>query len=85
MEQEKKDFVTEAEREFCFFKLGLSGSFMTSLIDTAFKADIHNQYKLAKGFPELMEVVMKYQTERGYWQDLVKRFNIDFPNSTLTA
>lgn len=77
--------VTEAEREFCYFKLGLSGSFMESLINTAFKADIHNQHKMSKGFPELMEVIMKYQSERGYWQDLVKRFNAETPNSILTA
>lgn len=77
--------VTEAEREFCFFKLGLSGSFMESLINTAFKADINNQYKLAKGFPELMDVVMRYQTERGYWQDVVKRWNAEFPHHKLSA
>lgn len=77
--------VTEAEREFCYFKLGLSGSFMESLINTAFKADIDNQHKMSKGFPELMEVIMKYQSERGYWQDLVKRFNAETPNSILTA
>ena len=77
--------LTDAEREFCFFKLGLAGSFMESLIETAFKADIHNQYKLAKGFPELMEVVMKYQTERGYWQALAKRFNDEFPGYKINA
>ena len=77
--------LTNAEREFCFFKLGLAGSFMESLIETAFKADIHNQYKLAAGFPELMEVVMKYQTERGYWQALAKRFNEEFPGHKINA
>jgi hypothetical protein len=77
--------LTDAEREFCFFKLGLAGSFMESLIETAFKADIHNQYKLAMGFPELMDVVMKYQTERGYWQALAKRFNEEFPGYKINA
>ena len=77
--------VTEAEREFCFFKLGLSGSFMESLINTAFKADINNQYKLSKGFPEIMEVVIRYQSEGGYWQDVVKRWNEEFPYNKLSA
>lgn len=75
--------VTNAEREFCFFKLGLAGSFMDSLINTAYKADIHNQYNLAKGFPEIMDVVMKYQREKGYWADLVERWNKEFPGHIL--
>jgi hypothetical protein len=77
--------VTDAEREFCFFKLGLSGSFMESLINTTFKADMNNQYKLSLGFPELIRVIQRYQSETGYWKDLVERFNKEFPASKLVA
>ena len=75
--------ITNAEKEFCFFKLGLSGSFIESLINTAFRADIHNQHKLALGFPELIEVVIRYQTESGYWENLVERWNQESPGHKL--
>ena len=75
--------VTDAEREFCFDKMGMSGSFMERLISTIQAADIINQSKLSMGFPELVGVVRKFQSEEGYWEDLVERFNEQFPNSNL--
>ena len=75
--------VTDAEREFCFYKMGMSGSFMERLIATIQAADIINQSKLSMGFPELVGVVRKFQSESGYWEDLVERFNEQFPNSNL--
>jgi hypothetical protein len=75
--------VTDAEKEFCFDKMGMSGSFMEKLISTIQRADTINQGKLAMGFPELVGVVRRYQSEPGYWEDLVERFNEQFPNSNL--
>jgi len=75
--------VTDAEREFCFDRMGMSGSFMERLISTIQAADIINQAKLAMGFPELVGVVRRFQCEDGYWEDLVERFNEQFPNSNL--
>ena len=75
--------VTDAEREFCFDKMGMSGSFMERLIATIQAADIINQSKLSMGFPELVGVVRRFQSEGGYWEDLVERFNEQFPNSNL--
>jgi hypothetical protein len=77
--------VTWAEMDFCFYKLGRSGSFMKSLIDTIFKADGENRQKLAKGFPELIEVINRFNHEKGYWADLVKRWNESYPNGKLIA
>ena len=71
--------VTEAEEIFCFFKLNREGSFMTSLIETIFKGDDRNQAKIAKGYPELVEVIKRYGGEKGYWKDLVKRWNKEYP------
>lgn len=67
--------VTEAEQIFCMYKLGKEGSGMTALINAIFALDINNRAKLAKGFPELVEVVNKYNFETDYWGDLVKRWN----------
>ena len=75
--------VTDAEREFCFNRMGMSGSFMERLIATIQAADIINQSKLSMGFPELVGVVRRFQQEEGYWEDLVERFNEQFPNSNL--
>ena len=77
--------VTAAEEIFCLFKLEREGSFMTSLIETIMKGDIVNQTKIAKGYPELVNVVIKYGTERGYWSDLVERWNTKYPTHKLHA
>ena len=77
--------ITPAEEIFCMYKLGREGSFMTSLIDTIFKGDIHNQAKIAKGYPDLVEVIQRYGSERGYWANLVDRWNIEFPTHKLHA
>jgi hypothetical protein len=71
--------ITEAEEIFCFFKLNREGSFMTSLIETIFKGDDRNQAKIAKGYPELVQVIQRYGGEKGYWSDLVKRWNKEYP------
>lgn len=66
---------TEAERKFLDFQNGLSGSFYKSLVRTIMTADEGNQSLLAKGFPELVEVVRRFQKEEGYWQQLEGRWN----------
>jgi hypothetical protein len=80
-----KTNITDAEEIFCFYKLGKEGSFMTSLIDTIFKGDDKNQAKIAKGYPELVEVIHRYGRERGYWKDLVNRWNKEYPLLKLYA
>lgn len=75
--------ITEAEWIFCMYKLRLEGSFMTSLIETIFKADIYNQANLAKGFPELVKVIQRYSSESGYWDNLVNRWNAEYPHRLL--
>lgn len=67
--------LTDAEKTFCLFKLGLEGSGMTALIKAIFALDTDSRAKVAKGFPDLVEVVNKYNFETGYWQDLAKRWN----------
>ena len=66
--------LTKEELEFCFYKRGRSGGFKTKLIETIFAADDNNRKKLAQAFPELVEVIVRYGNERGYWQDLQDRF-----------
>ena len=67
--------ITEAEEVFCMYKLGREGSFMTSLIETIFKGDMPSRAKIALGYPELVEVINNYNNTRGYWPDLVYRWN----------
>lgn len=76
---EGKDYtnknVSMAEEQFCMYKLGMSGSGITALIDAIFKLDTQYRAKIALGFPELVEVVNKFNYEIGYWKDLVSRWN----------
>lgn len=85
METEVKTNITEAEEIFCFYKLGKEGSYMTFLIETIFKADDKNQAKLAKGYPELVGVIQRYGNEKGYWSNLVDRWNKEYPMLKLVA
>ena len=66
--------ITKAELDFCYYKRGNAGGFKTKLIETIFAADDDNRAKLSQSFPELVEVVNRYNKERGYWQDLQDRF-----------
>lgn len=75
--------VTPAEQMFCEFKLGINGSFFTSLIETMFLADRKNMVLLGKGFPELTDVVERYGREEKYYEDLVQRWNNNRNNSKL--
>ncbi len=47
---------------------------MERLFRCIMAADQSNQAKLAKGFPEYVEVVYRYQNESGYWEDLQNRW-----------
>ena len=67
--------VTDAERIFCMYKLGLEGSGMTALINAIFALDTDNRAKVGKGFPELVEVVNRFNFETGYYKDLTERWN----------
>lgn len=68
------DNISNAEKEFMFFKIGTAGSFHVALINTIFKADSNNRRRLALGFPEDVEVVNRFQNESGYWEDLRSRW-----------
>jgi hypothetical protein len=84
-EQTIQTNVTEAEEIFCFYKLNKEGSFMTSLIETIFKGDDKHQAKLAKGYPELVGVIQRYGNEKGYWSNLVDRWNKENPTLKIYA
>lgn len=68
--------ITEAEQKFIHFQQGVAGSFLESLFRCIFAADVFNQAKIAKGFPEFVEVVQRYQNEPGYWEDLQNRWEL---------
>ena len=72
--QTKEAIITQAEEKFMHYKLGILGSGLTALIDAIWKLDMPNRAKIAKGFPELVEVCNRYNIEDGYWQDLQARW-----------
>ena len=77
--------VSMAEEQFCMYKLGMTGSGTTALIDAIFKLDTQNQTKIALGFPELVNVINRFCFETGYWKDLVSRWNKENNNHQLFA
>lgn len=68
------EVITPAEELFIYYKLGTAGGGMTALIDCIFKLDMPNRAKIAKGYPELVEVCNRFNNESGYWEDLEERF-----------
>jgi len=77
--------VTMAEEQFCMYKLGMTGSGITALIDAIFKLDTQHRAKIALGFPELVTVINRFNFENGYWKDLVSRWNEENHNHQLFA
>lgn len=71
---DKYTTITEAEEQFCFYKLGVAGSGMTALIDAMFAVDQAHRDRLRNAFPDLIEVVENYLNRPGYWTDLQRRF-----------
>ena len=63
--------MTQAERDFCMYWKGMCGQFMTRIIEAFL------------GFPEMGEVIHRYRNESGYWQDLIERWNKEYPHSPL--
>lgn len=74
--------VSEAEEQLYFFICNTAGSFMKNLFKCIMSADIHNQAKLAKGFPEHVEVAYKYMNSPGYWENLEQRMQKSFKQIT---
>jgi ABC-type lipoprotein export system ATPase subunit len=70
--------ISEAEELFMHFKLGQAGSGYTALINCIFALDTPNRKKMALGFPEIVDVVNRYNNECGYWSDLVTRYNEEY-------
>lgn len=75
--------ITEAERQFCMYKLGMEGSFFTSLIETMFRADIGNLALLSRAYPDLTEVVRRFRNEVGYWEQLCRDWNSVNPHHQI--
>lgn len=71
------NLLTEAEKEFIYYQTGRSGSGMTALFKAIFAMDMPNREKLAKGFPDEVEVANNYNFTPGYWEDLQKRWTLE--------
>jgi len=71
---ETRPTFTEAEELFMHYKNSMAGSGFTALIDTIFKMDRINRAKIALGYPDLVAVCNRFNDERGYWEDLQKRW-----------
>lgn len=67
--------VSQEEELFVRHRIGIASSGENALIQCIYALDTKNRAKMALGFPELVEVVNKYNFERGYWKDLVSRYN----------
>lgn len=73
---------SEAEQQFYFFIHNTTGSFMTNLFKCIMSADVYNQAKLAKAFPEHVEAARKYMQSPGYWENLTQRVKNLFKQKT---
>lgn len=71
-------YITAAEELFVDYKKGFTGSGFTALFDCIFKLDTPNRQKMAKGFPDEVEVCNRWNNERGYAKDLQNRYNLEF-------
>ena len=83
MNTEQTVIVTKAEERLCMYMRGIASNSTSLLIKTIFAMDDDNRAKMALGFPDEVNVIIRYKTESGYWQDLVNRWNIVSPGQPL--
>lgn len=63
--------VSKAEKELYFWQMSSDRSnFSVMLFNLIAKSDTNNIEKLRKSFPDEVEVMLKYQTVEGYWEEL---------------
>lgn len=70
--------VTKAEEMLIHYFQETLGSGFTALYECIFKMDMNNRKKLAQGFPEEVEVCNRWNNEKGYSRDLVRRYNLEY-------
>jgi hypothetical protein len=70
--------VSHDEALFVRHKLGQASSGEEALIQCIYSLDKAGRQKMALGFPGIVEVVNKYNFERGYAKDLISRYNEEF-------
>jgi len=73
--RELKNEITDGEKLLVEHFRGMNGSFYQSFFNAALKADGINLAKLETGFPEEIQAVRKYQTEKSYWERLQQRYD----------
>ena len=70
----KNKKVNRAEQELYYWVHRKDATnFHAQLFTLIGKADPENRARLALGFPDEVEAITRYQREKGYWDDLVKR------------
>lgn len=71
------DALTEGERFIVEWQYRYQmGGFRTALIEAISRADIVNQVKLARGFPEEVEAYQNFSMVSGWWEEVRKKAGI---------
>lgn len=77
-------YISRAEEMLVHYFQGTLGSGFTALYNCIFKLDRTNRIKMSLGFPDEVAVCNRWNNERGYSDDLVKRYNLEYQtNITL--
>lgn len=66
---------SEAELQFYYYMRGTCGSGIKALITAIFALDVENRERMAKGFPELVSICNRYNTETGFYDNLLKKID----------
>ena len=66
--------LTRTEQFVYDWQYDLHGDcFAGNLAKLIAKGDLHNQAKLARGFPDEVEAIQRFQTEAGYWERILDK------------
>ena len=68
----ERQFYLEARVGFC------NTNFRTLLYHLIMKADSINTVLLAKGYPEIVDIVKRYLNEVGYWERLEENIGANY-------
>lgn len=68
--------LTKGEEFIVEWRYGMLGDFKTALIRVIARADIHNQAKLALGFPDEVKAYQQYTQKDEWWNKVLIKAGI---------
>jgi hypothetical protein len=73
----KLDNLSKGERFIVDWQYRMLGGFFSSLAEALTRADTVNREKLRRAFPDETQAMIDYKETDGWWENVIKKANLD--------